>query len=332
MTNFLVQLQEIFTNPLHSLFLIISICLLEIVLSFDNAAVLATMVKDLPEQMRNKALKYGIIGAYVFRGLALLFATSLISIWWLKPIGGAYLLWMTYSFFKGKSTETTDDDVLDKEHNWFYTLTKKYIGVFWSTVAMVEIMDIVFSIDNIFAVVAYSNNIVLICLGVFVGILAMRFVATKMVVFMHSYPFLETCAFVVIGILGLKLMLSILTHYNSNFDWIESETFDWIMSIITLLVFIVPVLYHNIKIKHLNTIIIIIFGSVLFTSCNDGKVYADSISELNNSSIHFKKCPYNLYTFKIKNMDYIINANNSSPVNITLDSVMCDYYKQTNGK
>ena len=217
MNNFILQLQELLSNPLHSLFLIISICLLEIVLSFDNAAIIATMVKDLPETLRNKALKYGIIGAYVFRGLALLFATSLISIWWIKPIGGLYLIWMCYSYFKGKSTETTEDDILDKQHNWFYQITVGSLGIFWSTVIMVEFMDLTLSVDNVFAVVAFSNNIVLICLGVFIGILAMRFVATKMVSFMHSYSFLETCAFIVVGLLGFKLTLSILTHFNSSF-------------------------------------------------------------------------------------------------------------------
>src|SRR3990172_12836626 len=155
------QFAEIFSNPLSAVFLILNICLLEIILSVDNAAVLATLVKDLPEKTRNKALTYGIVGAYVFRGLALFFVGFLINIWWIKPIGGLYLMWLTYSYFKGKSTETTeDDDVIDKNKNWLYKYTVGFLGIFWSTIIMVELMDILFSIDNIFAVVAFSKNMV----------------------------------------------------------------------------------------------------------------------------------------------------------------------------
>src|ERR1700753_3697223 len=83
-----------------SSFIIIDLFLIESLLSVDNAAVLATMVMDLPKRLRNKALKYGIIGAYFFRGLCLLFATYLVKFLWLKAIGGIYLLFITYSHFK----------------------------------------------------------------------------------------------------------------------------------------------------------------------------------------------------------------------------------------
>ena len=55
---------DIFSHhPLNALFLIFGIILLEVILSFDNAAVLATMVKDLSPENQSKALKYGILGA-----------------------------------------------------------------------------------------------------------------------------------------------------------------------------------------------------------------------------------------------------------------------------
>jgi predicted tellurium resistance membrane protein TerC len=40
------------------------------------------MVMDLPKEQREKALKYGIIGAYIFRGICLLFAAMLVKVWW----------------------------------------------------------------------------------------------------------------------------------------------------------------------------------------------------------------------------------------------------------
>jgi len=64
-------LQQIADNPLASLLVIGNLIVIESLLSVDNAAVLATMVMDLPVKQRAAALKYGIIGAYLFRGLCL---------------------------------------------------------------------------------------------------------------------------------------------------------------------------------------------------------------------------------------------------------------------
>lgn len=230
-------------QPLNTIFLIICILLLEVVLSFDNAAVLATMVRNLPKEQQSKALKYGIIGAYVFRGIALALATWILKIWWFKPIGGAYLLYMSIKHFTAKNIqEEIEHEVEETRKSFIYRYTVGILGVFWSTVLAVEFMDIVFSIDNIFAVVAFTENLILICIGVFIGILAMRYVAKYFVVLMEKYPFLEGAAFLVIGILGVKLCLSLVVHYFPAARWIESEEFDLIISILTLAIFIVPIL------------------------------------------------------------------------------------------
>jgi YkoY family integral membrane protein len=227
-------------------FVILNLFLIESLLSVDNAAVLATMVMDLPEKERQRALKYGIVGAYVFRGLALLFASYLIKIWWLKVVGGAYLLFLCVDYFITKSTKKKSDDLLNKNESFIYKYTIGLMGPFWSTVAMVEVMDIAFSIDNVFAAVAFTDNLFLICTGVFIGILAMRFVAQGFVKLMEKYPFLEKAAFIVIGILGVKLVLALYTHYYKEThhiaELIESEHFDLIVSITTVLVFFIPIL------------------------------------------------------------------------------------------
>jgi predicted tellurium resistance membrane protein TerC len=59
-------IQQILDNPAASLAIIGNLIIIESLLSVDNAAVLATMVMDLPEKQRDKALKYGIWGAYIF--------------------------------------------------------------------------------------------------------------------------------------------------------------------------------------------------------------------------------------------------------------------------
>jgi YkoY family integral membrane protein len=238
-------IQPILDNPTASMAIVGNLILIESLLSVDNAAVLATMVMDLPEKQRDKALKYGIWGAYIFRGLAMIFASILIQIWWLKPVGGLYLLYLVYDFWKGKQTEDTEDDILDKNSNWLYRLTVGSLGNFWATVCLVELMDMAFSIDNVFAAVAFTDNIVLVCLGVFIGILAMRFIAQWFVKLMGKYAFLETAAFVVIGILGIKLTMSLFEHFyptHTVSQFLSSHSADIGISIITVAIFFLPIL------------------------------------------------------------------------------------------
>ena len=248
---------QIFSNPYYALGIIINLILIEGLLSVDNAAVLATMVMDLPQNLRSKALKYGIWGAYLFRGLAMFFASSLINIWWLKPIGGLYLLYLVYDWYKCLQTETKEDDYVDKKSNYLYNALSKLIGSFWATICLVEIMDMEFSIDNIFAAVAFTPNIVLIILGVFIGMFIMRFVAQWFVKLMEKYAFLEKSAFVVIGFLSIKLTLSVADHFFPQSKFVEilnSQITEIISSVVTIGIFFIPILYNTIikKIKNAN--------------------------------------------------------------------------------
>lgn len=226
------------------LLIILNLIVIESLLSVDNAAVLATMVMDLPKEQRSRALRYGIIGAYAFRGICLFLAGWLVKIWWLKPVGGFYLLYLTYDYFRGKS-ENEGDQAVDKSRNWLYRSTVGALGIFWSTVALVELMDLAFSIDNVFAAVAFTDHMPLIYIGVFIGILAMRFVAQAFVRLMEKFRFLETVAFIVIGVLGIKLLASLYTHFDQSSalaDFIDSEKMDLLVSVFTVAIFIIPVL------------------------------------------------------------------------------------------
>jgi YkoY family integral membrane protein len=205
----------------------LNIMILEIVLSIDNAAVLAAMVKELPKEQQKKALTYGIAGAYVFRGLALLFASVLIKLVWLKVAGGLYLMYLAYNALSSKVEQGGESKM---------SIKIPFLSALWSTIVAIEMMDLVFSIDNVFAAVAFTPNLWLICGGVFVGILAMRFATTKFVKVLEKNPILERVAYWVIGALGLKLVSSYWLH-NLN-----TESIDAVFSILTLLAFIIPLI------------------------------------------------------------------------------------------
>ncbi|MFN0274326.1 MAG: TerC family protein [Chitinophagales bacterium] len=238
---------EVFNHtPAEAGIIVFNLILIESMLSVDNALVMGTMVRDLPKHQQGKALRWGIFGAYFFRGLAIILASWLLSVVWLKGLGGLYLLWLAVNYFRTKATEDTHDDTLSKEDNWFYKHTVGRIGKFWSTVILVNIMDLAFSIDNVFAAVAYTDNLYLIIIGVFIGILAIRFVAQGAIKLMDTYPFLSGSAFLIIGILGIKLILSYLCHEfgrdTTLCRFLESEHTDLYVSILTVAIFILPVL------------------------------------------------------------------------------------------
>ncbi|MCB9252677.1 MAG: DUF475 domain-containing protein [Flavobacteriales bacterium] len=238
-------------DPKATFLLVLNIIIMESLLSIDNAAVLASMVMDLPKHQRRSALLYGMIGAIGFRILCLFLASYLLKIWWIEPLGGLYLLFLVFNYFRKKSK---NEDVGSHGKPKFYQSLKKYITPFVATVFMIQIMDLAFSIDNILAVVAFTKDMHLIVLGVVIGIITMRFVANWFVVLMSKYPFLETSAYVIIGVLGFKLSISVITHYypdvmllkylgsGGNISSHTKEKVDRLFSLITLLIFFTPLI------------------------------------------------------------------------------------------
>lgn len=244
MNFFFENLKDIFNHPISSCLVLCNIILMEGLLSVDNAAILATITLKTKEKDRKKILQYGIIGAYLFRGICLLFASLLIKIWWLKLIGGFYLIYIGSKYF-----------LLKKQQNKIYSnkfISLKLFSNFWNNVIYIELIDLLFSIDNIFTAIAFSNNLLLIYIGVFIGIITMRGVVTIFIKLIKKYPKLESAAFLVIIFLGFKLIMSIfdiIYPYNFFIKIINSLYFEIISSLITIIIFIIPLLKQQKKIN-----------------------------------------------------------------------------------
>lgn len=175
--------------------------ILEAVLSADNAMVLGVMVKQLPPPWRQKALFYGIAGAYILRGLALVFAVYLIQFWWIQALGAVYLLYIAIRHFgKPKPKVQVHPDALQT----LKTVTPRQ---FWTLVAQIELADLAFAVDSVLVAVALSDTLWIIYTGVFIGILALRFVAVLFVGLLEKYPRFEAVAYTVVGFAGVKLAI-----------------------------------------------------------------------------------------------------------------------------
>lgn len=202
---------DVLSNPVNW-GLILSLVVLEGLLSADNALVLAVLVKHLPEKQRKKALLYGLIGAYLFRFIFIGIGVYLVKFWFVKVLGAAYLMWISIDYFRKKGGG--DDEA--KEFNKQGVLVRMF-GMFWGTVVAVELMDIAFSVDSILAAFAVSSEVWVLLIGGMLGILMMRTIAGVFVTLIDKVPELETTAFILIFIIALKMLLSVfhieISHY-----------------------------------------------------------------------------------------------------------------------
>lgn len=199
---------EVLSNPVSWGF-IGTLVILEGLLSADNALVLAVMVKHLPEKQRRKALFYGLLGAYVFRFIAIGIGVFLIELWWVKVLGAGYLAWLSIKYFIDKKREADAEDEDEIKGMNQGGLLIRLFGTFWGTVIAVELMDIAFSVDSVLAAFGVSQEIWILLLGGMLGVLMMRGIAGVFLKLIDRVPELETAAYVLILIISAKMLLGV---------------------------------------------------------------------------------------------------------------------------
>ncbi|WNY94817.1 TerC family protein [Limosilactobacillus fermentum] len=217
--------------------IILSLVMMECLLSVDNAVVLAAQTRVLPTlREQEESLFYGIWGSYLFRFLVIGIGTYLIHFWEIKALGAAYLMYMAYRFFHvkffGKHSLHKD-----KKSSRLGKLTGR--KRFWAVVAQIEFTDIVFSIDSVLAALAVSNNPVIVLIGGLIGILCMRGIAEFIMRLMRKVPELEPMAYVLIAVIAVKLFLTI--------PAIDIEIPSGLFGIFILLVFALTGVVHFLR-------------------------------------------------------------------------------------
>jgi YkoY family integral membrane protein len=210
--------------------------LLEGLLSADNALVLAILVLGLPKRDQRKALRYGIVGAFFFRIVAILLAVHLIQVAFVKLIGAAYLLWLSYSHFFGRP-EGEDRRVIKPATAWLG------LSPFWATVAKVEMTDIVFAVDSILVAVAMSPKIWVVITGGILGIITMRMVIGQLLRVVRRYPSLVDAAFIIIAWVAIKLLIEFL----STEGYIDFHINKWLSFGLIVAIFSIAYLYARKK-------------------------------------------------------------------------------------
>jgi YkoY family integral membrane protein len=229
----------------HDLLLIGLLVVLEGVLSIDNALVLGLLARKLPRSQQRRALTYGLVGAFVFRVIAIALAAYLFRWRVVKLVGGAYLVYVSikHFFFEAKHPhgeqvqigpdgvpvlhDEATGGVLPYESPAGVAIegTRKHPG-FWSTVAVIELTDIAFAIDSILAAIALVGTpagydpsdshpkLWVVITGGMLGVILMRFAAVLFIKLLDRFPRFETAAYLLVILIGLKLIAD--WHFNPD--------------------------------------------------------------------------------------------------------------------
>ena len=169
------------------------IILINIVLSGDNAVVIALACRSLPHEQQKKAILFGSVGAIVLRVLLTFFAVYLLTLPYLKLLGAALLLWIGIGLLKGE-----DDEEELEGHSGLMAAIKTII-----------IADLVMSLDNVIGVAAAAKgNLLLLVLGLVISIPLIIFGSTLILKLMNRFPIIITLGAALLGWVAGEMALS----------------------------------------------------------------------------------------------------------------------------
>ncbi len=163
-----------------------------ILLSGDNAVVIALACRSLPDGQRQRAVMMGAGAAVVLRIIFTLMTTALMGLPWVKLIGGLVLLWIAIKLLV---PEDEDPDIA--AHNSL-----------WKAVQTVAIADVVMSLDNVIAIAAVAKgNWNLIIFGLIVSIPMVVFGSQLIMKVMHKYPVVVWFGAALLGYVAAEIMI-----------------------------------------------------------------------------------------------------------------------------
>lgn len=187
-----------------------------IILSGDNAVVIALAARSLPQRQQKLAILWGAAAAVVLRIILTIVAVEMLKLSFLKLIGGALLFWIAVKLLVPE--DDGDGDVKSSEH---------LIGA----IKTILIADLVMSLDNVIAVAAVAKgSILLLVLGLVISIPLVVFGATMLMKVMERYPVIIAVGAALIGYVAGEMLVTdptVLEWFKLNAHWmIDFEIFS----------------------------------------------------------------------------------------------------------
>lgn len=173
---------------------LVSIIIINVVLSGDNAVVIAMAVRSLPRSQRQRGILIGAAGAVLLRIILTFFVARFLQTPYLKLVGGLLILWLAVKLF----VDVNPENELDREAN-----------TIWQALRIIVIADITMSLDNILGVGAASRgNLVLLIFGLTTSIPIIIFMSNLLSMLMDKYPIIITIGAALLGKVGAEMIIT----------------------------------------------------------------------------------------------------------------------------
>jgi YjbE family integral membrane protein len=157
---------------------VFKIIMIDLLLSGDNAVVIALACRNLPQDQRKKGIFYGVVGAIGLRVVLTFFAVGLLALPYLKLVGALLLIWIGIKLILPEDDEHGEGNIKAEAH-------------LWGAVKTIIIADFVMSLDNVLGVAgAAHGNAMLLIFGLLVSIPLIAWSSQLVLKLIDRFPFI----------------------------------------------------------------------------------------------------------------------------------------------
>lgn len=205
--------------------------LIELSLSVDNIFVIAIIFSSfkIPQKYQHRVLFWGIIGAIVFRGLMIYFGVLLINKFsWMTYLFGAFLI-----FTAAKMLFKNEDEEFNPKKSWIYRIIgkvipithetdkenffitkdhKKYATPLFVALIVIEMMDVLFAMDSVPAILAITSDPFLVFSSNIFAILGLRSMYFFLANMLEKFSYLEYSLIAILTFVGIKMLIHDYVH------------------------------------------------------------------------------------------------------------------------
>jgi len=184
-------------DPLNPQFwvAVLQIIVIDILLSGDNAVVIALACRNLPPEQRRLGIFWGVGGAIVLRVVLTFFAVTLLSLSYVKLVGGALLMWIGVKL------------VLPQPEEGGHEI--KAAGNLFAAIRTIIVADLVMSLDNVIAVAAAArDSVFLLVFGLALSIPLMVWASQLILRLMDRFPMIIVGGGALLGWISLSMAIA----------------------------------------------------------------------------------------------------------------------------
>ncbi|HRE15156.1 MAG TPA: TerC family protein [Usitatibacteraceae bacterium] len=169
------------------------IIMINIVLSGDNAVVIALASRSLPAKQQKQAIMFGSVGAIVLRIILTYFAVLLLGVPWLKIVGAVLLAWIGIQML---APEGEEEEIDGHSH-------------LWAAIKTIIVADFIMSLDNVLGVAAAAKgSLLLLVVGLAISIPIIVYGSTLVLKAMTRFPIIVTIGGGVLGWVAGEMLVS----------------------------------------------------------------------------------------------------------------------------